>query len=143
MIYGFKGEMIYLEAETTAENVALLYMRDTADETVKNLSAKFSPEEKETERKVAVSLLEPKLRKKYIIRSKCPECGKKCKNKRGLGIHRHNAHGVLSPLYDKNVRYREEKQAKRAVFEKEEKPETVIAFRKVEPSTEAILKNIE
>jgi hypothetical protein len=53
---------------------------------------------------------EPKERK---VRNVCEECGKKCKGKKGLGIHKFMAHGVVSPNHERNKEYYAMQKAKK------------------------------
>jgi hypothetical protein len=47
----------------------------------------------------------PKKRKKRLVT--CTECGKVCRGKKGLMIHKARLHGYRSPNYENNKRYRE------------------------------------
>jgi hypothetical protein len=41
-----------------------------------------------------------------VTNETCPECGKVCHHARGLGIHRHSAHGVTPKYQQQNAAYR-------------------------------------
>jgi hypothetical protein len=51
----------------------------------------------------------PKAHKTHVFMQKCEICGRKCKGKKGLGLHRYHSHGIKAKDHDFNKAWREKK----------------------------------
>lgn len=123
MKYSFKGSMVIAEAETSADNIALLSI--TAG-TVQKLEEKV----KKTYTNKPKNMRIPRAHGVYLT---CDICHNQFKGKKALAFHKSRSHGILSPqyAYQKAWRLRRAEKMEKIALEKlPEEPGRIVAFKR-------------